>query len=264
MNNAAKPPSADELLLPRLSDDDAVEIQRFLDHLFEAGDGDQINRLHDSLSRDKLVGYDGETARADARTRVNLRAALESALEDVRAAVTDWPALRGALACDADELVAEAGAAAGTSEGAELLRWLHNDMLTQLGHVERRRDGTQNNPLGICRKSARELLAPANYLRAFAWFDAKGEQAAALAPLVVKANVISQVHRRVPLDLFIVPKMKRGRVTALSVHATGVRFVPKPTGSACRWPQGRPRQARLNVKFRVYPHFMIQGVPPDS
>ena len=160
-----------------------------------------------------------ETARADARTRVNLRAALESALEDVRAAVTDWPALRGALAGDADELVAEAGAAAGTSEGAELLRWLHNDMLTQLGHVERRRDGTQNNPLGICRKSARELLAPANYLRAFAWFDAKGEQAAALAPLVVKANVISQVHRRVPLDLFIVPKMKRGRVTALSVHA---------------------------------------------
>jgi glutamate dehydrogenase len=161
-----------------------------------------------------------ETARADARTRVQLRAALEGALADVRAAVTDWPKLRSALTGDADELAALAKAGvAESSEGAELLRWLQSGMLTQLGHILRQRDGSQSEALGICRKGARELLAPASYKRAFAWFDSKGKQAAAAAPLIVKANVISQVHRRVPLDLIIVPKLARGRVVALSVHA---------------------------------------------
>ena len=35
MNNAANPPSADELLLPRLSDDAVVEIRRFLESIFD-------------------------------------------------------------------------------------------------------------------------------------------------------------------------------------------------------------------------------------
>jgi glutamate dehydrogenase len=169
-------------------------------------------------SRESVVYV--ETARADARTRVQLRAALEAALADVRAAVTDWPKLRTALTGDADELAALAIVGfAESSEGADLLRWLQGGMLTQLGHVLRQRDGSQSEALGICRKSARELLAPASYKRAFVWFDSKGKQAAAAAPLIVKANVISQVHRRVPLDLFIIPKMARGKVAALSVHA---------------------------------------------
>src|SRR5215212_2464949 len=48
------------------------------------------------------------------------------------------------------------------------------------------------------------MLAPASYERAFKWFDQprKGRGA---APLIIKANRISNVHRRVPLDLFIVP-----------------------------------------------------------
>ena len=48
MNNAANPPSADELRLPRLSDDAAVEIHRFLEYIFdhfEARYGDQITVL---------------------------------------------------------------------------------------------------------------------------------------------------------------------------------------------------------------------------
>ena len=157
----------------------------------------------------------GETSCADVRDRTGLRKALEVALEDVRAAVTDWPAMRDALASDAEFL---AGAQAD-SEGAELLHWLHGGMLTQLGHVVRSRDGSQSGALGICRKGMRELLAPASYKRAFAWFDRLGKRAATCAPLVVKANQISQVHRRVPLDLFIVPRLERGRVAALSVHA---------------------------------------------
>ena len=157
-----------------------------------------------------------ETPRVDARSRVALRAGIELALGDVRAAVADWPRLRAALATDADTLDV---AGNGAHEGAVLLRWLQGDMLTLLGHVVRRRDGSQAEAQGVCRKSARELLAPASYKRAFAWFDAHGKQASAAAPLIVKANVVSQVHRRVPLDLFIVPRIERGRVAALSVHA---------------------------------------------
>ena len=39
------------------------------------------------------------------------------------------------------------------------------------------------------------------------------------APLIIKANRLSKVHRRVPLDLFIVPLIEDGRVAALSIHA---------------------------------------------
>ena len=59
MNNAANPPSADELLLPRLNDDAVVEIHRFLEYIFdhfEARYGGQITRFYDSMSRDKIVG----------------------------------------------------------------------------------------------------------------------------------------------------------------------------------------------------------------
>ena len=68
MNNAANPPSADELLLPRLSDDAVVEIRRFLESIFdhfEARYGGQITRLYDSMSRDKIVGFDGDSQPSD-------------------------------------------------------------------------------------------------------------------------------------------------------------------------------------------------------
>jgi len=151
-----------------------------------------------------------ETPRVDARGRVALRATLDCVLADVRAAVGDWKRLRAAMVADAERLERE-----GENEGAALLRWFESGMLTQLGHVVRRRDGRQSGALGICRKSAKSLLQPASYDRAFAWFDAHGGP----APLAVKANLTSNVHRRVPLDLFIVPLREDGEVVALSVHA---------------------------------------------
>jgi glutamate dehydrogenase len=153
-----------------------------------------------------------EAARADARTRVRLRASIESAIEDVRAAVTDWSAMQAALSADAaraDQLGSHG------AEDAALLRWLRDGNLTQLGHVTRRRDGRQSGSLGICRKSSRALLAPESFMRAFAWFDANRDRTL----LIVKANRISQVHRRTPLDLFIVPLYDKGSLTGLSVHA---------------------------------------------
>ena len=151
-----------------------------------------------------------ETARVDARERRALERELSTTIEDVRAAVQDWPRMRRAMEEDAERL--------SDAEGAALLRWMSGGMLTQLGHVTRRRDGSRSQMMGICRKSARDLAADATYERAFAWFDGDGGRPGK-APLVIKANQIARVHRRVPLDLFIVPVIEDGRVEALSVHA---------------------------------------------
>jgi len=176
-----------------------------------SADGDLLDlpaRAEAGTIRESVIYI--ETPRVDARARAGLRAMLASVLADVRAAVGDWTRLRAAMAVDADRLERE-----GESEGAALLRWFESGMLTQLGHVLRWRDGRQTGALGVCRRSAKGLLQGASYDRAFAWFDAgKGP-----APLMVKANMASNVHRRVPLDLFIVPLREQGKVVALSVHA---------------------------------------------
>jgi glutamate dehydrogenase len=160
-------------------------------------------------SRESIVYV--ESVRADARTRTQLRSALASTLEQVRVAVGDYPAMQEALAADADRLEDEAGA---ETEGAALLRWFKDDMLTQLAHVTVSRDGRRAGPLGVCRLGPRLLPDEAGIARAFAWFDKDGR-----APLIVKSDAISHVHRRVPADLLIVPVIEDGAVTALSVHA---------------------------------------------
>ncbi len=152
-----------------------------------------------------------ETGRIDAKQRRELQTELEQTLADVRAAVSDWPAMRDCMGQDADRLA--------DAEGAALLRWLCRGNLTQIGHVTRRRDGSHTSLLGICRRSAGSILADSTYERAFDWFDSAGEGGKGRAPLVIKANRLAKVHRRVPLDLFIVPVYEGGRVAALSVHA---------------------------------------------
>ncbi len=149
-----------------------------------------------------------ETQRVDARTRRDIERALRTTLADVRAAVADWQAMRAAMRDDANRMA--------DPEPAQLLSWLEQGALTLLGHLTRDRDGRQSEALGICRKSAKSLLADVTYDRAFAWFDQRGIEA---APLIIKANLTSNVHRRVPLDLFLIPIMEGKKVSALSVHA---------------------------------------------
>ncbi|GGC27879.1 glutamate dehydrogenase [Novosphingobium marinum] len=167
-------------------------------------------RGSDQGQRESLVYI--EANRVDARSRVKLRAGIEATLADVRGAVTDWPEMQKAMIADAEKLEAAGG---GDAEGGALLRWLNDGMLTQLGRVERHRDGSQTGALGICREGATELLADRSFERAFEWFD----EGKGFAPLTVKANRLSRVHRRVPLDLFIVPVVEHGRTVSLSVHA---------------------------------------------
>ena len=159
----------------------------------------------EGAARESLVYL--ETGRADARTRVRLRAALEEVLADVHAAVADWQALRAALEADAARIA--------DSESADLLRWFAADRLTLLGYEVRRRRGAAQEALGICRRPGTVLLRPESWTRAFAWFEADP----ARAVLVIKANAASRVHRAVPMDLILVPRREQGRVTALAIHA---------------------------------------------
>ncbi|MEO6388406.1 MAG: NAD-glutamate dehydrogenase domain-containing protein [Croceibacterium sp.] len=150
-----------------------------------------------------------ETPRIDAKDRRALEQELARTMGDVRAAVTDWPKMR-------TQLQDEACTVADT-EGCELLRWLADGNLTLLGHLAVARDFSVTHALGICRKSTRDLLAEETYTRAFEWFD--GQKAAKLqAPLIIKANRLARVHRRIPLDVFMIPVVEKGRVTALSIY----------------------------------------------
>ena len=164
-------------------------------HLQEAGDGG---------TRESVIYI--ELERGDARARRRLLDGLEAALRDVRAAVRDWRAMRAAMLADAAMRV--------EGEAAELLRWFEGGAMTQLGHEWRTRDGKVQDSLGISESGESQLLSPAALEAAFAWFDQGGT-----APLLIKSNRLSAVHRRVLLDLVVVPEVKGKKVERLSIHA---------------------------------------------
>ena len=202
----------------------------------ESGDLIDVTATRGDDTRRESIVY-VETVRIDARQRRELERALRVTLADVHAAVADWPKMRDAMREDAARIQDD--------EGAELLRWLEGGMLTQLGHVTRHRDGSHSDLLGVCRKSARQILADPSYERAFEWFGAADE---GRELLIIKANRTSNVHRRVPLDLFIVPIRESGKVAALSIHAgvwTSAALAAAPT----QVPRLQARVARLMDKF---------------
>ncbi|MDP9056344.1 MAG: NAD-glutamate dehydrogenase, partial [Pseudomonadota bacterium] len=190
-----------------------------------------------------------ETRRANARQRAALSEALSLTLADVRAAVTDWPAMQVAIGVDADRL-----AAIGRSEGSALLRWFQEDKLTQLGAVQHRRDGREHGALGICRSSHGELLSREGYVSAFAWFDARagGLAVGDRLPLVLKSQTRSRVHRRVPLDLFLVPVFEGDTVVALSIHA-GVWTSAALAAAPYQVPRLRAQLRGLLDKYDIRP-----------
>ncbi|QSR15884.1 NAD-glutamate dehydrogenase domain-containing protein [Novosphingobium sp. KA1] len=212
-----------------------------------------------------------ETARIDARQRGELQRMLETTLADVRVAVADWPQMVAAMTADS-ALVSDA-------EGSELLRWFAGGMLTQLGHVTQHRDGSHADLLGVCRRDQRDLLSEASYALAFAAFDAQLAEGAVRAPMVIKANRIATVHRRVPLDLFLVPLVEDGKVTALSVHA-GIWTSAALAATPDRVPRLRTAMAGLAGKLGFdpnghtgkalahaltsLPHDLVLGFPDDD
>ncbi len=187
-----------------------------------------------------------EMQRADARERRDLTADIETSLADVRAAVADWRAMQATLAADAGA-IEDTG---GSSEGATLMRWFLDRHFTLLGHERWYADGRKGHEaLGIARtRHTSSLLAERSRELALEWFAKGGGE----APLLLKSSVISQVHRRVPLDLIAVPVVEGGRTVGLSLHAglwTSAALAAPPRAV----PVLRQRLADLEAKFGFDP-----------
>jgi len=186
-----------------------------------------------------------EVERVDARDRRGLVDVLATVLADVRAAVGDWTSLRQALAADAKRLGSEQG---GDDEGVALLQWFADSRLTLLGHEQwREGDGTVT-ALGVARASRPvPILAEGSRQLALDHFRRGGE-----APLLLKSNLISPVHRAVPLDLIVLPVREGGQVVGLSIHA-GLWTSAALAAPAAEVPVLRRRLAELQAKFGFDP-----------
>jgi glutamate dehydrogenase len=182
-----------------------------------------------------------EMERADARDRRDLIEDLTEVLADVRAATGDWPALQQALRDDATLLP--------EGEGRALLEWLLVGNLTLLGHQVWRRDGTSAAALGLARNARKTpILAETSRDLAIEWFEAGNA-----APLLLKSNLVSTVHRAVPLDLVVVPVLEGDRIAGLSIHAglwTSAALAARPRDV----PVLRTRLAELKAKFGFDPN----------
>jgi glutamate dehydrogenase len=158
-----------------------------------------------------------ELDRADARGRQELAADLKRVLQDVRLAVRDWEPLQAKMRADAK---------LADNEGAALLNWFAGGAMTLLGyHVEK-----PYEPPSECLGIFSIPGAPTDEggcLGAMHYFEQGGE-----VPLMAKAERKSTVHRRVPLDLVVVPLLKDGKVAGIGVHAglwtsEALRVVPE-------------------------------------
>ncbi len=146
-----------------------------------------------------------ELDRADARGRRELVDDLHAVLTDVRAAVRDWPKMQAQMREDAAKV--------DDPEGSALLSWFADGALTLLGYQVERPGEEPSNTLGIFSIPG----APTDKggsVGAIRYFERGGA-----VPLIAKAERKSTVHRRVPLDLIVVPIREGGKITGIGVHA---------------------------------------------
>ncbi|MDB5692585.1 MAG: glutamate dehydrogenase, partial [Alphaproteobacteria bacterium] len=178
-----------------------------------------------------------EVDRAGGRDRREIVAELHRVLADVRAAVRDWRAMQEKMRADAD--------ATEDPEGAALLRWFADGSMTLLGyHVER--PGRQPaDALGLFSLPG-EPTDPGGCLGAMRWLEEHG------APLIAKADRRSTIHRRVPLDLVVVPVRENGKVAGIGVHA-GLWTSEALTAPVESVPVLRRTLAELERDFRFDP-----------
>jgi glutamate dehydrogenase len=198
-----------------------------------------------------------EVDRIDAKLRRSLESDLAAMLDEVRAAVEDWPRLQLALRDAAQSLP--------DGEGAALLRWFLERHFTLLGAHTEKRDGSAETGLGILRAGGDPLWSQVARDAAFTWFEQGGE-----APLLVKADRLATVHRRAPLDLLIVPVRTAGQVTGLSITA-GLWTSAALRASSDKVPVLRTRLAQIEAKYGFDPsshagkalHHALSDLPHD-
>jgi len=163
-----------------------------------------LEPLCDDKSRRESMMYI-ELDRADARGRRELVEDLQAVLDDVRAAVRDWPQMQAQMRADAAKVE--------EPEGSALLNWFADGALTLLGYEVERPGEDPSGCLGIFSIPG----APTDKggsVGAIRYFEAGGA-----VPLMAKAERKSTVHRRVPLDLIVVPIREKGKITGIGVHA---------------------------------------------
>jgi glutamate dehydrogenase len=146
-----------------------------------------------------------EVDRADARVRRTLADEILAVLRDVHAAVEDWPKMQIAMRTEAGLLP--------IGEGAELVRWFVDRHFTMLGRRIERSDGGVQDALGIFRVRDPQLWDDAARDAAIEHFRGGGD-----APLILKADRIATVHRRVPIDMIVLPVREGSHVTGVSIH----------------------------------------------
>jgi glutamate dehydrogenase len=163
-----------------------------------------LGPLCDDTERRESMMYI-ELDRADARGRKELVDELHAVLTDVRVAVADWRKLQRKMRDDAVKIE--------DAEGAALLNWFADGAMTLLGYQVERPDEEPSDTLGIFSIPG----APTDKggsVGAIRYFEQGGA-----VPLIAKAERKSTVHRRVPLDLMVVPIREKGRITGIGVHA---------------------------------------------
>jgi glutamate dehydrogenase len=171
----------------------------------EQGGLKSVEPLCDERQRRESIMYI-EVDRTDARERRDLVAELHRVLADVRAAVGDWEKMQALMRADAAQV--------DDTEGRALLEWWANGAMTLLGHQYHCGASEPTEPLGLLKIPGGALWTSDACSAAIAWFDNGGAE-----PLVIKADRLSTVHRRVPLDLVIVPERENGAIVRLSIHA---------------------------------------------
>jgi glutamate dehydrogenase len=204
----------------------------------EKGTLQALEPLCDDKSRRESMMYI-ELDRADARGRRELVEDLHAVLADVRAAVRDWPKMQAQMRADAAKIE--------DPEGGALLNWFADGALTLLGYEVERPGEEPSSTLGIFSIPG----APTDKggsVGAIRYFEAGGA-----VPLIAKAERKSTVHRRVPLDLIVVPIREGKKVTGIGVHAglwTSQALI-QPTEDV---PLLRHRLKELDREFGFDPH----------
>jgi glutamate dehydrogenase len=163
-----------------------------------------VEPLCEDRSRRESLMYI-EVDRADAKTRAELVAELRKVLEDVRAAVTDWREMQANMHAQADTVADD--------EGRALLHWLADGAMTLLGYEVERPGEKPSRRLGIM-KLTDDPTDEGGCEGAIRYFVEGGQ-----VPLMAKADLRSPVHRRVPLDLVVVPLREKDEITGIGVHA---------------------------------------------
>ncbi|MDQ3139378.1 MAG: NAD-glutamate dehydrogenase, partial [Pseudomonadota bacterium] len=197
-----------------------------------------VEPLCEDLQRRESIMY-LEIDRADARERRELLAEIEQVLADVRAAVSDWEKLQARIRADAAGL--------DDAEATGLLDWFADGAMTLLGHEVQCGDAADARPLGLLAIPGDPLWSENACAAALDYFEQGGE-----APLIIKADRVSTVHRRVPFDLVIVPVRDGKTIAGLSVHA-GLWTSQALSGPAEDVPLLRGRLAALEDYFGFDP-----------